>query len=227
MRAGFADRVQAGRALAQALTHYRRRAEVTVLGLPRGGVPVAFEVAAHLQVELDVFIVRKLGFPGHEEYAMGAIASGGVRVLNPDVAGQREASGEMLECVTARERVELTRREELYRGHRPPLVLAGRCVILVDDGLATGSSMRAAIEAVRLHSPARIVVAVPVASAETCQALSCEVEELVCAITPEPFSSVGHWYEDFDQTSDAEVEALLARARAELARARADMAQTQ
>jgi predicted phosphoribosyltransferase len=220
VNARFENRAQAGRVLAARLSHYRARPDVSVLGLPRGGVPVAFEIAEQLGVELDVFVVRKLGFPGHEEYAMGAVASGGVRVLNPEVAGQSEASGEALERVTAHERAELTRRERLYRGHRPALALAGRTVLLVDDGLATGSSMRAAIEAVRLHAPARIVVAVPVASPETCRALSREVDEIVCAITPEPLSSVGRWYDDFEQTSDAEVEALLTRARRDLPEAR-------
>jgi predicted phosphoribosyltransferase len=211
----FEDRSHAGRALAEALLHYRKRPKGVVLGLPRGGVPVAFEVAERLLLPLDVFIVRKLGYPGHEEYAMGAIASGGVRVLNPDLAGQMEAAPAMLTDATERELAELGRREQLYRGARPPLSLRGKVAILIDDGLATGSSMRAAIQAVRLHAPASIVVGVPVASPETCRMLSQEVDEMVCAITPEHFSSVGRWYRDFAQTSDAEVEALLSRAGGE------------
>jgi predicted phosphoribosyltransferase len=211
MRPYFEDRAHAGRALAEALLDYREQANAIVLALPRGGVPVAFEVAQRLALPLDVFIVRKLGYPGHEEYAMGAIASGGVRVLNPDLAGQVEAQPGMLAEATERELAELSRRERLYRGDRPPLALAGKTVILIDDGLATGSTMRAAIQAVRLHEPARIVVAVPVASPETCRLLSQEVDDMVCATTPEPFSSVGRWYLDFDQTSDEEVEALLER----------------
>ena len=160
----FEDRAHAGRALAETLLHYREKRNAVVLGLPRGGVPVAFEVAARLLLPLDVFIVRKLGYPGHEEYAMGAIASGGVRVLNPDLAGRVEAA--VLAEATERELAELSRREHLYRGTRPPLALRGKIAILIDDGLATGSSMRAAIEAVRLHKPASIVVGVPVASPE-------------------------------------------------------------
>jgi predicted phosphoribosyltransferase len=209
----FEDRAHAGRALAERLLHYREKRNAVVLGLPRGGVPVAFEVAKRLLLPLDVFLVRKLGYPGHEEYAMGAIASGGVRVLNPDLAGQMEAAPAMLAEATERELAELGRREKLYRGARPPLALRGKVAILIDDGLATGSTMRAAIQAVRLHAPASIVVGVPVASPETCRMFSQEVDEMVCAITPEHFSSVGSWYRDFDQTSDAEVEALLLRAR--------------
>jgi predicted phosphoribosyltransferase len=215
VNAVFEDRAHAGRALAETLLGYRAEPKAIVLGLPRGGVPVAFEVAERLLLPLDVFIVRKLGYPGHEEYAMGAIASGGVRVLNPDLADQVEAAPDMLAEATERELAELTRRERLYRGARPPLKLRGKTTLLIDDGLATGSSMRAAIAAVRLHAPARIVVGVPVASPETRQLLSHEVDEMVCAITPEHFSSVGHWYRDFDQTSDREVELLLARARGE------------
>lgn len=211
MAAVFEDRAHAGRALAEALRHYRGHPDAIVLALPRGGVPVAFEVAQQLELPLDVFIVRKLGYPGHEEYAMGAIASGGVRVLNPDLAGQIDAASPELEEATERERRELHRRELLYRGDRQPLKLAGRVAILIDDGLATGSTMRAAIQAVRLLEPARVVVAVPVASPETCRLLTHEVDEMVCAITPERFSSVGRWYLDFEQTSDDEVKQLLAR----------------
>ena len=212
MQAIFEDRADAGRALVEPLRHYRERSRAVVLGLPRGGVPVAFELAQGLGLPLDVFVVRKLGYPGHEEYAMGAIASGGVRVLNPDLASQVAKDPGMLAEATERELSELRRRERRYRGNRPALNLADRVVILVDDGLATGSSMRAAIQAVRQHSPERVVVAVPVASPETCRMLAREVDEIICATTPARFSSVGRWYRDFEQTSDAEVEALLARA---------------
>ena len=204
----FADRRQAGQVLAQKLLRYRDDGDVIVLGLPRGGVPVAFEVAQALHAPLDVFIVRKLGLPGHEEFAMGAIATGGVKVMNPDIAGFHipEAA---IEKVVARERSELERRALLYRGNRPPLSIEDRIVILVDDGLATGSTMLAAATAVRRQRPKRIVVAVPVAAAETCQAFRREVDEVVCAITPEYFRAVGMWYADFGQVSDAEVHALL------------------
>ena len=204
----FVDRQQAGRYLAQQLMRYRDDPSVIVLGLPRGGVPVAFEVAHALHAPLDVFIVRKLGLPGQEEFAMGAIATGGVMVMNPDVANvgipQRA-----IDAVAARERIELARRERLYRDDRPPVAIDGRTVILVDDGLATGSTMLAAATAVRRQQPRRTVVAVPVAAEETCRAFRNVVDEVVCAATPEPFVAVGAWYEDFRQVSDDEVHALL------------------
>lgn len=211
-RTKFTDRRHAGKVLAEALQAYQGRTDLTVLALPRGGVPVAFEVASFLRAPLDVFIVRKLGYPGHEEYAMGAIASGGVRVLNPAVAGHIDPDGPAMREAVAREQRELVRREQLYRGGRPMSKVAGRCVIVVDDGLATGSSMRAAIVALRQHAPARIVVAVPVASPEACTELAALVDETTCALTPEPFSSVGQWYDDFEQTEDGEVRQLLAQA---------------
>ena len=207
----FADRRQAGEALGHALERYRGDPDAIVLALPRGGVPVAYEVARFLNAPLDVFIVRKLGMPGHEEFAMGAIASGGVMVMNPDLA-DLTLPPRMLDDVVARERAELERRERLYRGERPQLSLAGRVVILVDDGLATGSTMRAAATAVLQQHPKRVVVAVPVAAAQTCEALRAVVDEVVCGFTPEPFRAVGMWYDDFDQTTDDEVHALLAAA---------------
>jgi predicted phosphoribosyltransferase len=210
--AAFHDRTHAGRVLAEKLSHYRDNPDVIVLALPRGGVPVAFEVAQALRAPLDVFIVRKLGVPGHEEYAMGAIASGGVRIMSSDVA-RLPIPQSAIDAVTAREQQELERRERLYRGDRPPLQLGGRIVILVDDGLATGSTMRAAVEAVRQQNPKRIVVAVPVAAPDTCADLLHEVDEVICATTPEPFRAVGLWYDNFDQTSDEEVHALLGAAR--------------
>jgi putative phosphoribosyl transferase len=204
----YTDRKQAGDLLAQKLLRYRDDSDVIVLGLPRGGVPVASEVARALHAPLDVFIVRKLGLPGHEEFAMGAIATGDVMVMNPDVAGLHipEAA---LEEVVARERSELGRRELLYRGDRPLLSVENRIVILVDDGLATGSTMLAAATAVRRQQPKRIVVAVPVAAPETCEQFRHVVDEVVCAITPQPFRAVGIWYDNFGQVSDAEVHALL------------------
>jgi predicted phosphoribosyltransferase len=204
----FVDRKQAGDVLAQRLVAYRDDPSVIVLALPRGGVPVAFEVAQTLHAPLDVFIVRKLGLPGHEEFAMGAIATGGVMVMNPDLADFRipEAA---IEQVVARERVELARREALYRGDRPPLSIEGRKLILVVDGLAPGSTMLAAATAMRKQQPRKIVVAVPVAAVETCRAFNGLADDLVCAVTPEPFLAVGAWYDDFRQVSDAEVHALL------------------
>lgn len=210
--ARFTNRRDAGRHLATDLTGYAGRDDVLVLGLPRGGLPVAFEVARALDAPLDVFLVRKLGVPGHEEYAMGAIASGGVRVLNYRVARDARVSDEAIARVAAREQVELERRERVYRGDRSLPEIRGRTVILVDDGLATGSTMRAAAIAVRAHKPARVVVAVPVAARETCDEFRDVVDDVVCSLTPEPFTAVGLWYEDFSQTTDAEVHELLERA---------------
>jgi putative phosphoribosyl transferase len=209
----FRDRVDAGRALASHLQKYAGRGDVVVLALPRGGVPVAFEVAQALGAPLDVFIVRKLGVPGHEEYAMGAVASGGVRVVSDDVVRGLGLTERDVERVAARETAELERRERLYRGQRPEPDLEGRTVILVDDGLATGSTMKAAVKALGARKPAAIVVAVPIAASDTCRELAREVHEVVCAVTPEPFRAVGLWYEDFSQTTDEEVHALLDRGR--------------
>jgi predicted phosphoribosyltransferase len=209
----FVDRKHAGRRLAGELAPYAGRPNLLVLALPRGGVPVAFEVAEALDAPLDVFLVRKLGVPGHEELAMGAIASGGIRVLNPDVLGMIPVPDHLIDAVARREERELERRERAYRDDRPEPEVRGRTVILVDDGLATGSTMRAAVAALKTEHPERLVVAVPVAAPETCQALSEEVDDMVCAITPEPFHSVGLWYDDFSQTTDDVVRALLARAR--------------
>ena len=209
----FRDRTDAGRRLAERLGEYAGRPGVLVLALPRGGVPVAFEVARALGAPLDVFLVRKLGVPGHEELAMGAIASGGVRVVNEAVVRELGIGGEVLDAVAGRERAELERRERAYRGERPAPEVRARDVILVDDGLATGSTMRAAALAVLRQEPERVVVAAPVAARATCAELLAEVDEVVCAATPEPFFGVGRWYEDFSQTTDEEVRELLARAR--------------
>src|SRR4051812_46292431 len=204
----FHDRRHAGQFLARALERCRHEPDLLVLALPRGGVPVAFEVAQALRAPLDVFIVRKLGFPGHEEYAMGAIAQGGIRVMNPDAADAQFAP-ETIEAIVASEQAELERREHLYRGDRSGLSIADRTVILVDDGLATGSTMRAAAMAVMAQHPQRVVVAVPVAAAKTCESLRSIVGDVVCAYTPKPFQAVGMWYVNFNQTTDAEVRALL------------------
>jgi putative phosphoribosyl transferase len=209
----FAHRAEAGRRLAAELTHYAHRPDVIVLGLPRGGVPVAFEVAQALAAPLDVFLVRKLGVPGHEELALGAIASGGVRVLNEDVIKALNLSDTIIATVTEEQQAELARRERAYRGDRPAPDLRDRIVILVDDGLATGSTMRAAVAAVRQSAPARVVVAVPTGAPSTCAALQAEADEVVCLITPEPFRAVGLWYADFRPTTDEEVVDLLARSQ--------------
>lgn len=205
----FRDRRDAGRILAGLLERYRGRPDVVVLGLPRGGVPVAYEVAHALGCPLDVFLVRKLGVPWHEELAMGAIASGGVIVLNDDVVRDLAIASETIERVAGQEALELARREQAYRGERPPPEVKGRTVIVVDDGLATGSSMQAAIQALRRLGPAEIVVAVPAAPESTCRELAAEVDQVVCATTPSPFLALGYSYWDFTQTTDDEVGALL------------------
>jgi putative phosphoribosyl transferase len=214
----FRDRTDAGRRLAAKLGRYAGRPDVIVLGLPRGGLPVAYEVARALGAPLDVFVVRKLGTPGREELAMGAIASGGVRVVNEEVVQALGITLEELDEAAAREAEELRRREEAYRDGRPAPDLRDKVVILVDDGLATGSTMRAAVAAVRRLGPARVVVAVPVGAGETCGEFRAIADEMVCLATPEPFFAVGNWYEDFSQTTDDEVRDLLARAAADRGR---------
>jgi predicted phosphoribosyltransferase len=213
MNLPYRDREEAGQHLATLLGAYVGRHDVLVLGLPRGGVPVAAEVARALRAPLDVFLVRKLGVPNHEELAMGAIASGGVRVLNAHVLRQLEIPLSVVDAVAAREAEGLAHREWLYRGHNPSPIVAGRIVLLVDDGLATGSTMRAAIAALRPRGPARLVVAVPVAASATCQEVGHEADEIVCAATPEPFAAVGLWYHDFAPTTDQQVRDLLEAAR--------------
>ncbi|WP_447980054.1 phosphoribosyltransferase [Candidatus Nitrospira bockiana] len=210
----FRDRVDAGRRLSEHLRHYQGRGDLVVLALPRGGVPVGYQVAQALQAPLDVMVVRKLGVPGHEELAMGAIASGGVRVVNEEVLHMLGAPDALVDRVAAQEEVELARRERAYRGDRPPVQVEGRVVILIDDGLATGATMRAAVSALKRRGPARIVVAVPVGAEEACHELRAEADEVVCAATPSPFFGVGAWYEDFAQTTDDEVRELLERAAA-------------
>jgi putative phosphoribosyl transferase len=210
--APFRDRRDAGRQLAERLLPWAGRPDVLVMALPRGGVPVGYEVARRLGAPLDVFVVRKLGVPGHEELAMGALATGGIRVLNPDVIEPLGITAEVIEAVAAREAGELERRERAYRGDRPPADVAGRVVILVDDGLATGATMRAAALAVRARGPSRLVVAAPVGAPDACQALSAVADETVCLLTPGWFSAVGAWYDDFSPTTDAEVRELLERA---------------
>ena len=208
----FRDRAEAGAFLARKLAAHAGRQDTVVLALPRGGAPVAFEVAKSLNVPLDVFIVRKLGVPGQEELAMGATATGKVRVLNQHIITALGISKEVVDSVIAKEERELERREELYRGDRPPCQIEGKTVILVDDGLATGSTMRAAVLALRRRKLARIIAAVPVAAVSTCEEFKDEVDEIVCATTPKPFYAVGQWYENFSQTTDAEVQELLRRA---------------
>jgi len=208
----FRDRTEAGKLLAAKLGRYANRADVVVLALPRGGVPVAFEVARALNAPLDLFLVRKLGVPGHEELAMGAIASGGGRVLNEEVVAYLRISDDLINAVAAEEELELERRERAYRGERPMPLLEGRTVILIDDGVATGSTMRAAVAALRQKSPAQIVVAVPTAADSTASELRAEVDDFVAVIEPEEFFAVGQWYENFSQTTDAEVRDLLERA---------------
>jgi putative phosphoribosyl transferase len=205
----FRDRTHAGKVLARALSRYAGRDDVIVLALPRGGVPVAAELARALGAQLDVFVVRKLGLPEHEELAMGAVAPGGVLVLDDRLVRGLGLPDEVLQETVEKELRELERREAAYRAGRPPLDLEGKTVILVDDGLATGATMRAAALALRKYKPARVVVAVPVASAETCDEFRADVDEIVCALTPSPFHAVGRWYDDFSQTSDEEVRELL------------------
>lgn len=215
----FRERLEAGRLLGEELANrLGGRDDVVVLALPRGGVPVAYGVAQALHAPLDVFIVRKLGVPGHEELAMGAIASGDVVVLNDEVLSQLRVPQQAIERVAAREREELARRERAYRDNRPPLDVRGRTVIIVDDGLATGSTMRAAVQALRKMQPREIIVAVPVGARTTCNALRADADEVFCLSTPEPFRAVGLWYEDFEQTTDEEVHDLLARTNAAGAR---------
>ena len=205
----YENRTDAGRRLAERLSKYRERDDVLVLGLPRGGVPVAYEVAKALHAPLDVYLVRKLGVPGHEELAMGAIATGGVMSLNREVIEELGIPEEVIRAVALREWQELARREALYRGDRPAPEVAGKTVILVDDGLATGSTMRAAVAALKKQGPDRIVVAVPVAAAQTCAQLRTEVDEVVCLHTPDQFYAVGLWYHDFSPTTDEQVRTLL------------------
>lgn len=210
----FADRTEAGRLLAKKLDLYANRSDVVVLALPRGGVPVGYEVAHALNVPLDVFLVRKLGVPGHEELAMGALATGNVRVLNKDVIYYLRIPEYMIDQVAAREQRELQRREQLYRGASEPLNVNGRTVIIVDDGLATGSTMRAAVKALQKMGPAKIVVAAPVAARETCESFKAEVDSTcICVMSPDPFDGVGRWYGDFSPTSDEEVCYLLKHAK--------------
>jgi predicted phosphoribosyltransferase len=211
----FRDRWEAGRVLADALTPYVNAPDVLVLGLPRGGVPVAYEVARGLRAPLDVFVVRKLGVPGHEELAMGAVASGGARVVNEDVVDALGLPPQVIDGAAEREMAEVARRERVYRAGRPPADVAGRTAILVDDGLATGSTMRAAVAAVRGRGPRRVVVAVPVAAAETCAVLRKVADDVVAVATPEPFYAIGCWYQDFSQLTDADVRAILDRATCE------------
>jgi len=213
----YQDRIEAGRLLAERLAKYKNRPDVVILALPRGGVPVGFEVAQALNAPLDVFVVRKLGVPGQEELAMGAIASGGVLVLNEEVVQMLRIPDALIEATVAKEVEELERRERLYRGDRPRLDARDRVAILIDDGLATGSTMRAAARALRRHHPSRVVVAAPVAASSTCDELSNEVDEVICAETPEPFYAISLWYRDFTQTTDDQVRELLAQSARSIA----------
>lgn len=206
------DRTEGGRELAEALVHYRGQEKVLILALPRGGVPVAYEIAAALHAPLDLLLVRKLGAPGQRELAMGAIASGGIRVLNHDLIRTLSVTERDIERVAEQEQRELERREAAYRGDRPRPVIGDRTVILVDDGVATGATMRAAIASLRQQNPARIVIALPLAPASTVATLAREADEVICLHSPEPFVAIGRWYQDFGQVSDQEVQALLTRA---------------
>ena len=210
----FTDRRHAGRVLASRLTKYAGRNDVIVLALPRGGVPVASEVASALSAPMDVFLVRKLGTPGHRELAMGAIASGGVRVVNEDVVRWYGISEAAIDRIAREEQEELERRERAYRDDRPAPDLTNKIVVLIDDGLATGSTMRAAAQAVQAHRPARVVIAVPVGAPQTCAELAVSADEVICVRMPEPFSAVGQWYLNFEQTDDAEVRELLQKSTA-------------
>jgi predicted phosphoribosyltransferase len=210
---GYADRLEAGRQLAGSLRAYADRPDVIVLGLPRGGVPVAYAVAETLDVALDVYCVRKLGVPWHRELAMGAVAAGGVRVLNEDVLRRVRVNPDEVDAVVVEESAELVRREHAYRGDRPPLEIRGRVAILVDDGLATGATARAGLSAVRQLDPSRLVLAVPVAPREALAACAELADEVICPLTPDPFDAVGRWYDDFTPTTDDEVRDLLARRR--------------
>ena len=212
MAAQFADRAEAGKVLATKLSAYANAPNALVLALPRGGVPVAYEVAIRLKLPLDVMIVRKLGVPGREEMAFGAIASGDVRLLNPDIVRSWQISKREIDAITARELRELERREFAYRDDRPKPAIKGKTILLIDDGVATGATMHAAVAALRQQQPARIVVAVPTAAPSTCAEFRAEVDEMICVITPDPFEAVGLWYEDFSQTTDDQVRDLLRRA---------------
>lgn len=211
----FANRTDAGRRLVRRLEHYARRSDVLVLALPRGGLPVGYEVAKALGAPLDVLVIRKLGLPGQPELAMGAIASGGVRVLNPDVVDSLAIPEDVLERVAASEEAELERRDRAYRGNRPPPDVRGRVVILVDDGIATGSTVRAALRVLRAQAPARLVVAVPTAAREIFEELEQEADEVIVVMTPSPFMAISLWYDDFSQLTDEEVRRFLDEARRE------------
>jgi putative phosphoribosyl transferase len=201
----FHDRTEAGQLLAQRLKEYAHHPDVVVLGLPRGGVPIGFEIAQILAVPLDICLVRKLGVPDHPELAMGAIASGGIRVLNQSIIRELEISPQALAAITRQELQELKRREEIYRGNRPPLAVAGKILIITDDGLATGSTMWAAVMTLRQQHPQQMIIAVPVAPTDVCDELNQRVDQVICLLTPEPFRAIGCWYDDFAQLSDEEV----------------------